>query len=178
MSKIKLEIGEYYEDEMHDVWEIKRGNYKCFMAVNSSGVGRWYNDDGTCRGHSGKDSHYPKCKLVRKVFPNRIVAGKGIGTTTLAEELREVAKNYNSIEGQPARLKEKAIEAAKQGKTRIEIDKSMHRNEQLSAELAKDGFTVVSEFIQTPDLVRRGGSKILSKVYLSWNATDSKAGAK
>lgn len=166
MSKIKLEIGEYYEDEMHDVWEIKRGNYKCFMAVNSSGVGRWYNDDGTCRGHSGKDSHYPKCKLVRKVFPNRIVAGKGI-STTLAEELRKTAENYNSIEGQTARLKEKAIEAAKQGAMQIEIDDSVHYNEQLKAALAKDGFSVVSEFMQypvdpMPSLPR------LSKVYLSW----------
>jgi len=169
--KLKLEVGEWYEDEAGDLWKVTA---KCryllcdkvyYLAKNKDGIFRRHNADGTyCEGFANEA---PQRNLVRKVEPKKVVAGNGITRKTLAEELREKAVAYHSVEMQAERIKEAAREAASNGALKMQVDFSVYHSITLQNELTKCGFSVYGEF-QTNML---DTTPRLAKVWLSWEKT-------
>lgn len=173
-----LAVGESYEDDRGEFWTVRSGMNGSFRVEDNFGHVRYHRKDGTfCNygGISAEKSYNIRADLVRKIEPKRVEPETPAPKKSIAEELRETAGKHHTTEAVVQRLIDIATEAAKDGKTSIEIEPSAFYDERLQTELYKHGFSVRGLF-KSYGLMP--SSSWLDSVYLSWGETDSKAGVR
>jgi len=175
-APLQLEIGQCYEDEEKELWQVKdKIEYICqhpdgtkidfqviqYEAYNSKGLKRRFRSNGKCVEIKGAN-------LVRIAEKVSLIAECGITRKSFAETLREQAANFNSIEARVERIKEMAAEAASNGKFKVEINSSLWFDMKLHEELEKQGFCVIVEY-QTNRNGYFSPTSHITKVWVDWS---------
>jgi hypothetical protein len=174
-----LEVGGVYRAEDGFLWEIVQESKEGFIGLRLNLFPPW--DGASLFYRNGVSVRQRTKNLVSKFATVNSEVGEGIALETpapkksIAEELRETAEKHQTTEAVVQRLIDIATEAAKDGKTSIEIESSAFYDERLQTELYKHGFSVRGLFKQYGLMP---SSSWLDSVYLSWGETDSNAGAR
>jgi len=170
-APLQLEIGQRYEDEGKELWQVKDKIETIFcahpddtdickaihyLAQNNKGLKRRFYSNGSCVEIKGAN-------LVRIAPPVESEKSR-----TFAETLREQAANFNSIEARVERIKEMATEAASNGRFKVEINSSLWFDMKLHEELEKQGFCVIVEY-QTNRNGYFSPTSHITKVWVDWS---------